>query len=110
MSCFKNFDQNSSQKSEFLNNYAVLPLVLGGILVLLSLFTVEASLMGKGLGELLQEFLLEFQSKKIMQSSAFVNKKNFINFSGEDIIGILQKFLSDDSGILIRIGLENFKF
>ena len=64
MSCFKNFDQNSSQKLEFLNNYAVLPLVLGGILVLLSLFTVEASLMGKGLGELLQEFLLELQSKK----------------------------------------------
>ena len=60
----------------------LLPLVLGGILVLLSLFTVEASLMGKGLGELLQEFLLEFQSKKIMQSFAFVNKKNFINFSG----------------------------
>ena len=70
MSCFKNFDQNSSQKLEFLNNYAVLPLVLVGILVLL-----EASLMGKGLGELLQEFLLEFQSKIIMQSSAFVNKK-----------------------------------
>jgi H+/Cl- antiporter ClcA len=41
----------------------LLPLVLGGILVLLSLFTVEASLMGKGLGELLQEFRSEFQSE-----------------------------------------------
>ena len=44
----------------------LLPLVLGGILVLLSLLSVEASLMGKGLGELFQEFrLVKNKTKKI---------------------------------------------